>query len=246
MKKGTTLLIGGLMAFTIHASAQFQTGTLMVGSTLGTTAYTDGTSNYAFDNGNTRAVSNKAWSLTAGPQLGVFISPNVVIGGTISVTATNTRTNTTNATSGIQSTNDANTTNYTIGFGPFVRIYFANQPANNLFYLQIHGSLATGSGTSSGDGASPSSTYQSTGSVSNILNWNAGGIIGITHFFNRHVGMDIGLGYVYTHSQSDNANSTQTVNSNTRNTTTTTNNYKLTNPSNGINLNLGFHWFLFS
>ena len=245
MKKGTTLLMGSLFALVFHANAQFQTGTLMVGSTLGTTTYTDGTSNYAFDNGNSRAVSNKAWSLSAGPQLGVFISPNVVIGGTISVTATHTRTNTDNTASGVQSTNYAENTNYTVGFGPFMRIYFANQPANNLFYLQIHGGLAAGSGNSSGNGASPTSTYQSTGSVSNIFNWNAGGILGITHFFNRHIGMDIGLGYTYTHSQSDNANSTQTVNTNTGHASTTTNNYTLTSPSNGINLNLGFHWFLF-
>jgi hypothetical protein len=217
----------------------------MVGSTLGSTTYTDGTSNYAFDNGNSRTVSNKAWSLTAGPQLGVFVSPNVVIGGTLSVSATNTRANTTNLTSGVQSTNGTNNTNYTLGFGPFMRIYFANQPANNLFYMQLHGSLAAGSGNSSGNGASPTSTSQTTGSVSNVFNWNAGGILGITHFFTPHIGMDIGVGYVYTHSQSDNNNSTQTVITSTGKTTTTTNNYKLTTPSNGIDVNLGFHWFLF-
>jgi hypothetical protein len=246
MKKGITLLTGSLLAIVFHASAQFQPGTLMVGSTLGTTAYTSGTSDYAYDNGNSRSTSNKAFSLTAGPQLGVFVSSNVVIGGTISVTATNTRNNTSTVTSGVQGTNDATSTNYTVGFGPFVRVYFANQPANNLFYMQIHGNLATGSGTSSGDGASPSSSYHSTGSVSNILNWNAGGSLGITHLFNKHVGMDIALGYLYSRSRSDNANSTQTVNSNNGNTTTSSNNYTLTSPSNGINFTLGFHWFLFN
>ena len=246
MKKGLTLLTGGLLAFAFHASAQFEPGTIMLGSTLGATTYTDGSSNYAYDNGNSRSVSNKTWSLTAGPQLGVFISPNVVIGGTVSVTATNNRTNTTTFTSGVQGASNATTTNYTVGFGPFMRIYFANQPANNLFFMQIHGTLATGSGTSSGDGSSPSSSYHTTGSVSNILNWNAGGSLGITHFFNKHVGMDIAVGYLYTRNQSDNANTTQTTNSSTGNTTTTTNNYTLTSPSNGITFNLGFHWFLFN
>jgi hypothetical protein len=245
MKKGITLLMGSLLAFAFHVSAQFKPGTLMVGSTLGSTTYTSGNSDYNYDNGNTRSISNKAYSLTAGPQLGVFISPNLVIGGTISATVTDNRSNTSTVTSGVQGTSESHSTNYTVGFGPFMRVYFANQPANNLFYMQIHGSLATGSGTSNGDGASPASTYHSTGSVTNILNWNAGGSLGITHFFSEHVGMDIAVGYLYSRSQSDNANSTQTVNSNTGNTTTSTNNYKLTNPANGINFTLGFHWFLF-
>lgn len=245
MKKGITLLTGSLLTFAFHVSAQFKPGTLMLGSSFGTTTYTSGNSDYTYDNGNTRSISNKAYSLTAGPQLGVFVSPNLIIGGTISVTATDNRSNTSTVTSGVPGTNNAHSTNYTVGFGPFIRVYFANQPANNLFYMQIHGSLATGSGTSSGDGSSPASTYHSTGSVSNILNWNAGGSLGITHFFNEHVGMDIAAGYLYSRSQSDNANSTRTVNATNGNITTSTNNYKLVNPANGINFTLGFHWFLF-
>src|SRR5690348_14304995 len=51
MKKGFALLTAGMLTFAFHASAQFEPGTIMVGATLGSAAYTSGNSDYAYDNG---------------------------------------------------------------------------------------------------------------------------------------------------------------------------------------------------
>src|SRR5258707_14490023 len=101
MKKGITLLTGSLLTLALHVSAQFKPGTLMLGSTLGSTTYTSGNSDYSYDNGNTRSISNKAYSLTAGPQLGVFVSPNLGIGGTHSVNVTDHRCDNGSISSGV-------------------------------------------------------------------------------------------------------------------------------------------------
>ena len=85
-----------------------------------------------------------------------------------------------------------------------------------------------------------SSSYQSNGTIAGIFTWNAGGSIGLTHFFNDTVGMDIALGYSYTSNTSKvntTANATEIV-------TSTSNNYRETLLTGGVTIGFGFHWFL--
>jgi hypothetical protein len=229
----------------LRAVAQFKKGTVMMGTTVGTTAYSSANSDYDFDNGNTRSTGTKTYTFGIGPQIGVFISPNVVVGGSLTINLNNTKVNTVNDNTNYTSTGTkTNTTTTTVSLGPFLRYYFAQVKGNNWFYTQVNGSVGTGGGSSSGSSFATTTTNTTTGKVSDILNWNAGGSIGMTHFIDKHIGMDFSLGYTYTHAHSDNDNTTYTTNKSSGALTASTNNYTLGTTTNGVTLGVGFHWFL--
>ncbi len=173
--------------------------------------------------------------MSAGPQAGVFLSNHFLLGGMLGYNITSRKTDVTTSSS-IHAPVTANTktTSYTLNIGPVMRYYFYNKLSKNLFYLQASGTVGTGNGTSSGNGINVNSTYVSDGKVSNIFTWNAGGGIGLTHFFNKTVGMDIGLGYGYTSTSNKNVANTLTTSKTTDNTVSTDNNYKETLKTNGI------------
>jgi hypothetical protein len=243
MKKTFLLMTGLCTLVTLSTKAQFQRGTIMLGANVGTAAYTSANSDYAYDNASSRSTTNTNYTFSGGPQIGVFIASNVVVGGSINYSVSNNTTNTTlDAGTGITG-NKTTATSYTVNMGPFLRVYFANHFARNLFYMQADGHLGTGSGNTSGNGYGPTTTNNASGDQSNIFTWDAGGSLGMTHFFNKHVGMDIHAGYTYTHSQSDNANTANTIKDSNGAVTTTTNNYTLATGTSGVTLGITFHWF---
>jgi len=236
--------IGGIV-LSIPAKAQFKTGSLMIGTTIGSTAYSSANSDYAYDNGGSRTTSTKTYTFSLGPQIGVFVNPHTVIGGTLSFNLSNSDAKTTNtAVNNSLTGSKSNTMTTTVSLGPFLRYYFSSQPVKNLFFVQVNGAVGTGSGTSSGSGYATTSTNSSDGKVTGIFNWNAGGSFGLTHFFTRHLGMDVALGYIYSHSHSDNANTTYTTKNSNGQVSPATNNYGLNTATNGVSLNVGFHWFI--
>lgn len=246
MKKSFLITICGI-ACTSMAAAQISKGTIMLGPTVGSTSYSSATDNLDYSTGtNTnRNTSTKTFGLSLGPQAGVFLTNHFVLGGMLGYNITSRKTDvTTNSSVHAPVTANTKTTNYTLNIGPFMRYYFYNKLAKNLFYLQASGTAGTGNGTSSGNGINVNSTYVSDGKVSHIFTWNAGGGIGLTHFFTNSVGMDIGLGYGYTSTSDKNTSNTLTTNKTTDNTISTDNNYKETVKTNGITLGVGFHWFL--
>jgi hypothetical protein len=217
----------------------------MLGSTIGTTAYSSATSDYGYDNGNARSTGTKTYTLGVGPQLGVFLCPHFVLGGTLAVNVNHSDVNTTNNNANNSSSGTKTvTTTTTFSLGPFLRYYFGDLTARNWFYGQVNGAAGTGAGTSSGNGYATTTTNTTDGKVKSIFNWNAGGSLGMTHFFDKRIGMDVSLGYNYSHAHSDNVNTTNTTNKSTEIVTTTTNNYTLSTGTNGVTLGVGFHWFL--
>jgi hypothetical protein len=244
MKKTIVAMAGFCTLLAFNANAQFERGTIMLGANIGSGAFTSANSDYVYDNASTRSTKTTGYSFSGGPQLGVFIGRNVAVGGTFSYTVSDNTTNTTLMATTGTSGGKTTSTNYTVNFGPFVRCYFANHPARNLLYLQAGARLGTGYGNSSGNGYSPTTTYNTTGSQSNINTWDASGTLGLTHFFYRHIGMDFYGGYTYSHSRSDNANATNTMKDSNGVVTTSTNNYSLATATSGITLGVTFHWFL--
>ena len=249
MKKITLLFAGSffIVSFLLSmpASAQFKKGTLMLGTTAGSTTYSIANSRYDYDNGNTTATTTHAYTLGIGPEAGVFISSSTVLGATLTFnfnnsneTATNHNVN--NTTSG---GNDGNTT-ATVMLEPMLRYYFAGSPKKNWFYMELHSGAGTGVGRSSGNGYTTAATSTTYGKVSNIFNWDMGGGLGMTHFFSHGLGVDFALGYTYSHSFSDNANNTYTTNKITHALSSSTNNYNLTTATNGITFSVGFHRFI--
>jgi hypothetical protein len=245
MKKTFTFLAVACALLSSQAKAQFNKGTIMVGPTIGSTAYSSANSNYEYDNSETRGTGTNSYTFSVGPQLGVFIARNVVAGASLTLSLSNTQTNTTlnSATAAINGSKTT-TNSLTVAIGPYIRYYFANHFSNNLFYGQIDGSIGSGSGNSSGSAFTSTTTSTSIGKVNSIFNWNGGASLGMSHFFNKHIAMDIALGYRYTVAKSDNLNSTQTVKTSNNTNSSSTNNYNLTTTTNGVTLSAGFHWFL--
>jgi Outer membrane protein beta-barrel domain len=246
MKKLIMLLmaVAGILP-ALQTQAQFKKGTLMLGTTIGSAVYSSANSDYSYDNGNSKSTGTHTYTFGVGPQLGVFIAPKLVIGSSLSFNlstshAVSASTNTNNTSSGSNTT----TTTSTVSLGPFVRYYFAGLPGKTWFYAQANAAIGTGSGNSSADSYTNTTTANTDGKVSKIINWNSGASIGLTHFFYQHIGMDIAAGYSYNHAHNYNVNNTNTTNKTTGNLTASTNNYTLNTGTNGITLGVGFHWFL--
>jgi hypothetical protein len=244
MKKTKIFVIASafLTFATFHANAQFIKGTLMLGTTIGTTGYSSAGSDYDYESGELRNTGTNTFTFSIGPQIGVFLSPRLVVGATPAFSI-----NTSHATNNITNTNSTtsnavtNSTTTTVSLGPYVRYYFTNLVSNNWFYAQINGAAGTGSGTTTGNTTSTNSLSSTDGKVSNIFTWNAGASIGMTHFFYKRIGMDVAIGFSHSYVHNYDTNSTNTTNKNNGNTTESTNNYTLNTNTNGVTFGVGFH-----
>jgi Outer membrane protein beta-barrel domain len=245
MKKLILLMFSMCLLLCFSSQAQFVKGTLMLGTTIGSTGYSSANSDYGYDVGTLKNTGTNTFTFSVGPQVGVFLSPRLVLGVTPAFNITtshvnSTTTNTNNTTSG----STTSTTTTTVSLGPFMRYYFAGIPGSNWFYFQVNGAVGTGTGTSSGTSYTATSTGNTDGKVSNILTWNAGASLGLTHFFYKRIGMDFALGYNYSHVHNYDINNTYSANKTSGNITASTNNYTLNTATSGVTLGLGFHWFL--
>jgi hypothetical protein len=136
---------------------------------------------------------------------------------------------------------------FTINAGPFARYYFFNTtPGSTVMFAQANARVGTGSGNNSGNGDNNANTFTSSGKVTKEFSWDVGGSIGVTHFIQKKVGLDLFAGYNYGSDKSHN------------NTTTTytpkvgganfvnTSEYDLKTHNNNFVAGAGFHWFFVS
>lgn len=234
-----------VIMLSIKSNAQFTKGTLMLGTTIGSAGYTSASSDYNYDAGELRSVKTNTFTFSMGPQIAFFLSPRLIAGATPSFNiSTSHATNNINNTNNSFSNSTTNTTTTTVTIGPFMRYYFSNLKSNNWFYAQLNGAVGTGSGTTDGSSTSSTSTGSTNGKVSDIFTWNAGGSIGLTHFFYKRIGMDVALGYNDSHVHNYDINNSTSTNKTSGGVTTSANNYKLNTSTNGVTLGVGFHWFL--
>ena len=125
-----------------------------------------------------------------------------------------------------------------------MRYYLSGLTGKNWFYVQVNGAVGTGWGTNSGTSYSETATGNSNGKVGSIFTWNSGASVGMTHFFDRRIGMDVALGYSYSHVHNYDTNNSSSTNNSSGNVTDNTNNYTLNTVTNGVTFGVGFHWFL--
>lgn len=240
-----SVTFAAVMLLSMNAKAQFTRGTIMLGTTIGSTGYSSANSDFGYDVGTLKNTGTNTFTFNVGPQVGVFLSPHLVLGATpafsINTSHVNSTTTNTNSTTSGSTTS---TTTTTVSIGPFLRYYFAGLSGNNWLYGQINGAVGAGSGTSSGNSYTTTSTGNTNGKVSNIFTWNTGASIGLTHFFYKRIGMDMALGYNYSHVHNYDTNNTYTTNKTSGNITPTVNNYTLNTATNGVTFALGFHWYL--
>lgn len=226
--------------------AQVSKGTLFVGSTIGAANYNSITNNYDYADSGYRKTTNHNFGIGLSPQLGVFVNDHLIVGGSIGFDYAHDKQNLQNTESNFENAETKRET-FTINAGPFLRYYFFNtSPGSTLLYTQIGARVGTGSGSSSGNGDNTANTFTTSGKITNIFSWNANGSIGITHFIQKTVGLDIFAGYNY---DSDKSHNTTTTNYTSKSGGTNTSravDYDLTTHTNNILLGAGFHWFFAS
>jgi hypothetical protein len=183
MNKITLLFAGSsfIVAFLLSmpVSAQFKKGTLMLGTTVGSTTYSDANSQYDYDNGNTTSTTTHAYTLGMGPEVGVFLSSSVVLGATLTFNFNNSNETATNhdVNNTLSGSNDGNTTT-TVMLEPMLRYYFAGSPKKNWFYMELHSGAGTGICRSSGNGYTTDATSTSYGNTYSHLSSDNANIIG--------------------------------------------------------------------
>jgi hypothetical protein len=243
MKKPLLILAVFFIALT-SASAQTTKGTLFVGTTLGTTAYDFGTSTYTYTDADVKSQDQKNYSLSLSPQIGVFLTDHLIFGGSLDLSYAHNTDNVSNTTDNLL-INDATTNTTTFSAGPFVRYYFFDsKPSKTLLYFQAEAGAGAGGGSSTGSTLNTANTSTSTtGNTSGEFIFRAGGSLGLTHFIQKNIGLDIGVGYSYDYENYSTSTTTQTTTA-AGASTSAPGSYKAKVPQSGISLTAGFHFFI--
>jgi hypothetical protein len=243
MKKTILIFAGCLLAIT-SVKAQLAKGNLFIGTGLGTTTYNFGTYTYTYPDANVKTQDEKDYSLTLSPSIGVFLTDHLIFGGSLGLSYSNEKINETSTIDNYLVDNTtSNTTTATIG--PFVRYYFFDaQPTKTVFYFQADAGVGFGGGSSTGSTLSTANTSAtSSGNINGLFIFKAGGALGLTHFIQKNIGLDVSVGYTY---DDESYNTTANTQSTTAGgvVSSASNSFKAKVPQNGIALSAGFHFFI--
>ncbi len=229
MKK-IILAVAVCMVCITLVKAQGSKGNIFMGATLGTASYSSSSPTFTYSDGSFNKSNTKEFSLSVDPEIGVYLTDHFIFGGNLDVSYTHdkeSQTMTQNGVSNIATTTDQ--ANYMIG--PFVRYYFFDKtPSKTLFYLQGSAAIGSGNNSSSVITVDPGGTNTSSTSSSGVFAYNLLGAIGITHYIQKNIGLDLGVAYVYSHdSYSENFGGNTT---------------KVSGATNRLRLNAGFNFVL--
>ena len=239
MKKVILVVLSGF-ACLMYVKAQTTKGDLFIGASIGSTSYSSVDQNYNYADGNYTKDNVKGYNISLSPSVGVFLSDYFIVGGNLGLNYTQEQVNENN-TEAVVITSSSTTIASMFGIGPFMRYYFFNgRLSKTLFYVQADGSVSTGSGSSSVLGTNSAGSYISNGNMSHIFNYSGGGSIGITHFIEKNIGLDLSVGYVYDHkTYTDNI-----VTSSTGTGVTVVSSTTVSSRNNGIAIAAGFHFII--
>ena len=118
-------MIAGLIFSSIQTNAQFAKGTMMLGTTIGSTGYSSANSDYGYDVGTLKSTGTNTFTFSIGPQVGVFLSPHLVLGATPAFSITTSHVNSTTTNTNSTTTGSAtSTTTMTVSTRPFSALLF--------------------------------------------------------------------------------------------------------------------------
>lgn len=222
------------------ATAQFQKGTRTFGLNLGSAGFSN-TSADATNNNGTLIGSDKTNRLNVSitPSYGWFINEKVLVGGSISVGISSSK-----YTAGTITVEKSN--GFSGGIGVYGRYYFSAEGFMPYAQASLGGTMGSATYTWTRDLRTTfNSIDKGDADQKSIFNLNAGLSVGLTKMVNKHVGLDIGLGYVFTNT----SYKYSSINNRQYQTTPATSdeirsNFKYSGFTNGVNLSFGFLIFL--
>jgi hypothetical protein len=175
--------------------AQFKKGDRLIGSTIGTTSYGSGNTDFTSSGRYGSTLHTKNFSVNLSPLAGIFITDNAVIGGSLLFQVS--RQKASNSTSGtIYKRDNANVTDAGAGF--FFRQYLKGSASLRPF---AHIYLNAGSGKVTGNGVYYYN-YQTTTATESYDTYTSGRFFintginaGVTKMIAPGIGIDAFIGY---------------------------------------------------
>jgi hypothetical protein len=180
------------------ARAQFQKGNRMIGASIGSGNYLTGTTNFTYPNTQGYKASSNQFSLSVTPTYGIFLSPSLVIGGSINLATSYERIDNKSLRDTTFSSSRASNTD--LGLGVFAR-YFLSAEGKGFPWLQLFVNGGTGFGKTSGFsfGSDATGAYRDsyTGKTAGRFFFNTGLNLGYTRMLNPGLGLEAFAGYQY-------------------------------------------------
>ena len=102
MRKFNILIPALCLVFAIPSNAQFSRGTIMLGTTIGSSAYSSANSDYSYDDGSLKSTGTNTYTFSVGPQVGVFLTRHLVLGATLSYNLNSSHGTSTSTNAGSQ------------------------------------------------------------------------------------------------------------------------------------------------
>lgn len=189
--KRIMFLVAGCISM-LSAFSQVEKGSKLVGVSFGSVSYTNSDSKTTYS--NTPTVYNSdgnSFSISINPNVAWFVMDRLAVGGGISVSFYNSKSNSSNTGSSTTSESKYNQPSFYIG--PMARYYFGGSKKGLPFaQVNFQYGISGGKSTSStSTGASSETTTKPKG------DWNAGATFGYEAFLNQYVGLYASVGFNY-------------------------------------------------
>ena len=181
--------------------AQFKKGDRMVGSGIASAFYNSAESDASIGGIGATNAKVRGWGVYVNPQLGFFLSDQIVVG--VSFTANPTGQKTSYEENGMTFQRDE-INSFNIGAGGFTRYYFKNSGALLPFaQVSINAGISSTSVEGFFYGGSGTSAYKETysGKSSGGFFTNSSFSLGLTKMISPYTGVDLFLGYNYSYNK---------------------------------------------
>lgn len=181
-----------MAALVLTAAAQNKKGDKLVGVGIGSISYTNSDSKTSYSNTPTVYKSDgNSFSISLNPNVAWFVQDNLAIGGGVSISFYNSKSNSSNTSSSATTESKYNQPSFYIG--PLARYYFGSSEKGSPFVqanFQI--GISGGKSTSTSSGGSSSETKTKPKG-----DWNGGVTFGYEHFITPNVGLFGSIGANY-------------------------------------------------
>ncbi|MBE2231371.1 MAG: hypothetical protein IAE96_12055 [Chitinophagaceae bacterium] len=187
-------------SFILSASAQFQRGDKMIGSSVGTLSLSSGTADIEVSSIGSNTSRITGYSILINPSAGWFVSENTVAGISLSLNPNSKKT--TYEQSGSTYQRDKNN-GFSIGIGGWARQYFSGGSLLPFGQLALNGGLSTLKTEGFFYGGAGLGAYKTSykGSSNGGSFVNAALSAGATKMLGQNAGLDIFLGYTFSYNK---------------------------------------------
>jgi hypothetical protein len=195
-----TLVFFFFMMVAHAGQAQFKSGTRMIGATIGSAVYNNGTSEISVPPIGSSTARLKSYNIQLNPILGQFLSDHTAVGVSLNI---NPAGNTTSFEENGRTFQKDKNNSFNIGAGGFIRNYFGMSGAW-LPFGQLTLNAGVSSLRTSGFFYGSSSVFYKqtyTGKSSGGFFANASAHAGLTKMLNENTGLDLYIGYDYSYNK---------------------------------------------